>query len=468
VPEFDVVVIGAGPAGEVLAGRLAERGRRVALVERGLVGGECAYYACMPSKALLRPAQALREAARVPGAAEAVRGGVDPAATLRRRDEVIHDLSDDEQLPWIERHGIKLVRGHGRLVGERRVIVGEVELRAREAVVLATGSAAAIPPVPGLAEANAWSARELATARSVPERLLVLGGGAVGVEMAQAWCSLGSRVTLVESAPSLLAGEEPFAGQAVRDALERDGVDVRVECEAVSVSREGEVFSLALRDGSSVSGERMLVAVGRRALSGELGLETVGVTVDGDVEVDEQLRVAGLPWLYAIGDLNGRALLTHAGKYQARVAADVIAGQTGARACADERWLPRVIFTEPQVAAVGLTLERARAAGLSVAAVDLPTGSTAGSSFHGHGTGGDTRFLVDLERGVLVGVTLVGVDVAELLHAATIAVACDVPVRALAHAMPAFPTRSELWLRFLDEYERRLEASLQTDCVEAG
>jgi pyruvate/2-oxoglutarate dehydrogenase complex dihydrolipoamide dehydrogenase (E3) component len=453
--EFDVVVIGAGPAGEILAGRLATRGgRRVAIVERHLVGGECSFYACMPSKALLRPQEVLKEAARVPGAAEAVAGGVDVEAVLRRRDRIVNDLRDDHQLPWLESRGVELVRGHARLEGERRVRVGDEVLVAREAVVVAVGTGAAVPPIPGLAEANAWSNRELATAREVPPRLIVLGGGVVGVEMAQAWSSLGSQVTVIEALERLLPREEPFAGEELARALVADGVDVRTRARVVSVARHGDAIDAELADGGRVTGDRLLVAVGRRPLTADVGLETVGLEPGAPIAVDDRLRVPGLPWLYAVGDVNGRSLLTHSGKYQARLAADAILGEEVA-ARVDGAGAPRVVFTDPQVAAVGHTLASALAAGIAADAVDLPTGGTAGASFHGRGTRGTTRFVVDAERELLVGATFVGPEVADLVQAATIAVVGEVSLRTLAHAIPPFPTRSELWLKFVEAYEQR-------------
>ncbi len=451
--QFDVIVIGAGPAGEVVAGRLGERGKAVALVERELVGGECSYWACMPSKALLRPGELLAEAMRTPGVEELIDPPVvDGPAVLARRDEVRHDGADDAQLPWLEERGVTLLRGHARLAGERRVAVrddagGEELHEAREAVVVATGSDPLMPPIPGLAEAQPWTSREATTAQEVPGELVVLGGGVVGVELAQAWHSLDARVTVIEAADRLLAREEPFAGQQVGDALRRRDVELWFGAKATRVAREPGGRTTVELGEERVSGDRLLVAVGRRPRTQDLGLETVGLEPGKAIEVDERLRVPGRAWLYAVGDVNGRAQLTHMGKHQARVAAAAICGDPDARVTPLGGLLaPRAIFTDPGVAAVGHTLASAREAGIAARAVDRDTSGTAGASFHGHNAGGTTRFVVDDARGVLVGATFTGSDVAELLHAATIAVAAEVPLATLEQAVPAFPTRSELWL----------------------
>ncbi|HMI72955.1 MAG TPA: NAD(P)/FAD-dependent oxidoreductase [Solirubrobacteraceae bacterium] len=448
---FDVVIIGAGPAGEVSAGRLADGGVEVAIVEQHLVGGECSFYACMPSKALLRPGQALAEARRVPGAAEAVTGELDVEKVFERRDAAAHHFSDAEQLPWLEERDIALIRGHGRLAGERVVQVGDDTLAARRAVIVATGTKAAIPPIPGLHEAQPWTNREATTAHEAPDSLIVLGGGTSGIELADAYASLGTEVTVIEAAPRILGREEPFAGEEVSTALSDRGVVVRVDTKATAVSRADGRVTVEVEDGSSVTADEILVAVGRQPHTDDLGVEMLGLEPGKAIEVDDTLRARGHDWLYVIGDANGRVLLTHMGKYQGRIVADRILGRE-VPLRSDGPLSPRVTFTEPQVAAVGHTLASAQEAGIDARAVDVPTGGNAGGSFIGKGAPGTARIVVDEQRRVIVGATLTGVEVAEALHAATIAVIGEVPLDDLWHAVPCFPTRSELWLKLLEAY----------------
>jgi dihydrolipoamide dehydrogenase len=463
VEQFDVVVIGGGPAGENIAGRCVDCGASIAVVEGELLGGECSYWACMPSKALLRPGEVLAEVRRVPGAAAAVTGPIEVEAVLGWRDDLTSHWHDDSQVNWLENAGGVLVRGHGRLAGERRVDVelpdgaGTRRLEARLAVVLATGSSAVVPPIDGLRDIRLWDSRDSTSAKAVPDRLLVLGGGVVGVEMAQAWKRLGAReVTVVDQAPRLVPQLEPFASEELQAAFEKEGITVVVGVTAVSAKRvadDGPV-TLTLDDGRSFTADEILVATGRRPNTDDLGVDRVGLEPGAPVAVDDQLRADAVEggWLYAIGDVNGRSLLTHMGKYQARIAADAILHGATTPAWADHRAVPSVVFTDPQLASVGLTEAQARERGIAVRVVHYGTGDVAGASVHGKGIQGTSQLVVDDARRVIVGATFTGPGVAEMLHGATIAVAGEVPLDVLWHAVPSFPTMSEVWLRLLEAY----------------
>ncbi|RKE17728.1 NAD(P)/FAD-dependent oxidoreductase [Streptomyces sp. TLI_171] len=466
---WDVVVVGGGPTGENLADRARAGGLTTVIVESELVGGECSYWACMPSKALLRPAAALADARRVAGAREAVTGALDAAAVLARRDEFTSHWHDDGQLSWLESVGIDLVRGHGRLDGERRVVVdtpdgGRRTLLARHAVAVCTGTRAALPDLPGLADAGVWTSREATSAKHVPGRFAVVGGGVVAVEMATAWRALGSEVTLLVRGERLLDRTEEFAGRLVSDGLRAAGVDLRLGVSVTALHRDGGL-TLDLSDGTRLPADEVLFATGRTPNTADLGLDTVGLAPGRWIDTDDTGLATGVPggWLYAAGDVNHRALLTHQGKYQGRIFGRVIADRAAGRPLDVERWgrsvatadhaaVPQVVFTDPEVAAVGLTLRQAQDAGLRVRAVDYQLGHVSGASLFADDYRGQARAVVDLDREVLVGVTFAGPGVAELLHAATVAVAGEVPLDRLWHAVPAFPTVSEVWLRLLETY----------------
>lgn len=462
----DLIVIGAGPVGENVADYAHRGGLSVVIVESELVGGECSYWACMPSKALIRSGAALRAAKRTGGSIpEDI--ALDPLKVLARRDSFTSDWSDEGQVTWLESAGIDLVRGHGRLTGEREVTVTAADgsstvLVATHAVAVCTGSAALLPDVPGLAEVRPWTSREATSVQALPESVAFLGGGVVAVELATAYRSLGVDVTLIARS-GLLRGTEPFAGELVEDSLREAGVTI-VHASPTAVSRADDGSVTVEFDGNDpVTASELVVATGRTPRSDDLGLETVGLEPGSWIDVDDQLRVRGSDWLYAVGDVNHRALLTHQGKYQARAAGTVIAARaTGGEvdtaawsdhsATADHTAVPQVVFSEPEVAAVGLTAAQAEAAGIDHRVVDYDLGGIAGASLHADGYTGRARMIVDESRGVIIGLTFVGQDVAELVHAATIAVVGEVPLDRLWHAVPSYPTMSEIWLRLLETY----------------
>lgn len=467
---YDVIVIGAGAVGENVADRAVQGGLSVLIVESELVGGECSYWACMPSKALLRAASVLRAAHAVPGARAAITGGIDATAVLARRDTVASHFDDASQVRWLQKAGIALARGHARLDGERRVVISGADgstrvVTATHAVAVCTGSTTAMPPIGGLNDARPWGSREITSTETVPARLAIIGGGVVGCEMATAFTSLGSRVTLLARS-GLLAEVEPFAGEAVAERLRADGADVLLATSPERVDRRPDgTVEIRLPGGGMLEVDEVVVATGRAPVTNDLGLETIGLEPGSWLDVDDTLRVRGVDWLYAVGDVNRRALLTHQGKYQARAAGDVIAARASGASVDDAPWgthvatadhdaVPQVTFTSPEVASVGLTASRADQKGLRTRVVDYELGWLAGATVHGEDYRGTARMVIDEDRGVIVGVTFVGDDVGELLHAATIAVVGEVPLTRLWHAVPSYPTLSEIWLRLLEGYGR--------------
>ncbi len=454
---YDVIVIGAGSTGTNVAWYARDNGLSVAVIESQLVGGECSYWACIPSKTLLGPPELVAAARRVPGAAEAVSGEVDVQAVFRRRDEWTSGLDDGAQVSWVASIGAELIRGRGRLAGERRVEVAGDDgstrtLTAERAVVVASGSRANVPPIEGLDTAGAWTNKEVTQADRVPDRLLVLGGGPVGCEMAQAYARLGADVTVIERAERVLNRYEPEVGATLKAAFEDEGITVLTETAAASVTRDGNdgPVTITTEDGDELVGDELLVAIGRTPNSDDIGLETIGLEPGGPIEVDDRLAVQGIDgdWLYAAGDVNGRVLLTHQGKYQARIVGDVIGGKD-IEAWADHGVVPQVVFTDPQVAAVGRIEQEARDAGIEVKTVESDPNGVAGGALHGHDHG-YAKLVIDQQRRVVVGATFVGPGVGEILHAATVAIAGEVPLDTLWHSVPAFPTTSEVWLRLLE------------------
>ncbi|WP_367319190.1 NAD(P)/FAD-dependent oxidoreductase [Streptomyces sp. HUAS ZL42] len=467
---YDVVVLGAGPVGENVADRTRAAGLSTAVVESELVGGECSYWACIPSKALLRPVIARADARRVPGLSQSVQGPLDAAAVLAHRNYYTSDWKDDGAAQWLESIDADLYRGHGRLTGARTVTVtgqgGERHvLTARYAVAVCTGSDAVLPDLPGLADVKPWTSRNATSAQAAPGRLVVVGGGVVATEMATAWQALGSQVTVLVRGKGLLNRMEPFAGELVAEALTEAGADVRTGTSVESLAREHGTVVVITDQGDRIEADEILFATGRTPRTGDIGLDTVGLEPGSWLTVDDSLRVTGTDWLYAVGDVNHRALLTHQGKYQARIAGAAIAARAsgvpipeqpdpwGAHAAtADHHAVPQVVFTDPEAAAVGLSLAEAERAGYRVRAVDVEMSSASGAGLYADGYRGRARMVVDLEKEILRGVTFVGPGVGELIHSATIAVAGQVPVSRLWHAVPSFPTISEVWLRLLEAY----------------
>ena len=471
---FDAIFIGSGWAPRIATPRLVKAGLSSLIIESELVGGECPFWACAPSKVLLRPQEALESTAAVGGAKESLTTDhdVNVEGTFKRRDAFTGDWNDlGHFVPAIEDAGGHVVRGHAQIVGEKKVHVtshqGEtIALEARLAVVIGTGSGAIMPDIPGLKEANPWTARDATSSSTVPEHLIIMGAGAVGAEMATAYLSFGARVTVVQAGPEILPAVDTSAGKLVRESLEHHGAVVKVGTKITQVKREENgTITVQLSDGSSLAGSELLVAAGRTGRHTNLGLDSIGVKPKGHwIEVDDRLQVMGVDgvWLYAVGDVNGRALFSHTSKYHGRVVANAIIAKTSQTndaleqlpwaadvAQADNAAVPQVIFTNPVVGSIGLTQKAAEKKAIKFRSVNAPS-LTFGGKVHADDKGpGWAQWILD-DGNRILGATFVGAEAADLLHASTVAVVGGLTVQQMAHAIPCFPTMSEVYLNLCD------------------
>jgi pyruvate/2-oxoglutarate dehydrogenase complex dihydrolipoamide dehydrogenase (E3) component len=449
--DFDAIVIGAGPGGEVAASRLMAGGLRVALIERELIGGECGYWACIPSKTLLRPTEARAEAANAAGLSQPA---LDWTALRDYRDYMIRRLDDTKQVADYQRQGATVIKGSARLAGRDpwRIRVADTDITATH-VVIATGSAPIRPPIDGMDDldhSTVWTNREATNLREIPDRAVMIGGSAVGVELGQFLARMGSHVTLIQRGPRLLDREDPRVGELVATQLGSDGIDVRVGAQAAGACRDGAEVVVELDDATTARTDVIVLGAGRRPNTDSLGLDTVGVTPGqrGELAVDEHCRVTG-DGLWALGDVTGTALFTHVAMYQARVVADNILG-TPRRA--DYTAIPRVVFAQPEIAAVGLTTDQARRRGLHTATteLDLPEAIARPWTYETN-PGGTLGLLADRDRRVLVGAWAVAPLAGEWIHQAALAIRAHIPIDILLDGIAQFPTYSEAYVHAAEQ-----------------
>jgi pyruvate/2-oxoglutarate dehydrogenase complex dihydrolipoamide dehydrogenase (E3) component len=472
--KYDVVIIGSGPAGHSVGPLTATNGLSTVIIEDELMGGDCPFWACTPSKALLRPAEALGVSRVVGGAHQLIdnKQTVHEEGVFARRDKFVHNWDDTWICDMLRPAGIDLVRGRGKIIGDKKVKVtnvsGEtIELEAGHAVVLATGSSPNVPQIPGIEDINLWTPREATSSNTVPESLVVLGGGVVGTEMATFYSNFAKKVTLITSAKALLPQFEPEANNRVKQALEEKGVSVHLKTTIDNLKKKGEhAFVATLSDGQAIEGTTLLAATGRRPNIFDVGLENVGLTGFSKLNVDDSMCIKApgnkSRWLFAAGDVTGFGAMTHMAVYEARPCALTILAQAkGKKANPEDPWsdfagsavhscVPQVVVTDPQVASAGLTEAAARAKGLNIKVVAVPKYNFEGAWLHAElNYDGWAQWIIDVDKGTLVGATFIGRDAGMLLHASTVAIVGEVPIKRLFHAVPSFPTLSGIYTELL-------------------
>jgi pyruvate/2-oxoglutarate dehydrogenase complex dihydrolipoamide dehydrogenase (E3) component len=445
----EVIVVGMGPGGEDVAERLAEAGLDVVGIDAELVGGECPYWGCIPSKMIIRAANLLAEAGRIPGMAGAAEVHPDFAPVAGRiRLEATDNWDDTVAVKRFEDKGGRFARGWAHLDGATRVVVGDRTFEASRGIVVATGCRPWIPPIDGLVGTPFWTNREAIAAEEAPESLTVIGGGAIGVELAQAFSRFGSTITVIEATHSLVGPEEPEAGALLAEVFAAEGIEVLTNTAVTAVAHDGEGFSIALGDGSAVQAEQLLVAVGRRADLSRINASSIGIDVGArSIPVDDRLRVLGVDGVWAIGDVTGKGAFTHMSMYQADIVVNDILGHEVVPA--DYRAVPRVTFTDPEIGSVGITEREARSQGLTVRIGSEQVPASARGWIHKAGNQGFIKLIEDAERGILVGATSAGPWGGEVLGLLTLAVYAEIPTQRLRHMIYAYPT-----------FHRAIEAAL--------